>query len=180
MTGLFDEIPVMKNERIVIRRITDADADAIAAMTADGLVYRFLPTFLYEKRFTDMHEMIRGLYGELFTSKESMILGIYLKEDMSFCGMAEYYGYKETLHKVCVGYRLCRHCWGKGIATEALSLLTRHVYNDTDTQIITASTMIENRASARVLEKNGFIMTASGVPEDWGYPEPTITDKWFG
>ena len=28
-------------------------------------------------------------------------------------------------------------------------------------------------------EKNGFIRTASGVPEDWGYEEPTVADKWF-
>ena len=83
---MFDVIPELENERIVIKRITDKDADAIAAMTADELVYRYLPTFLYEKQFTDMHEMIRGLYGELFTSRESMILGVYLKADMSFCG----------------------------------------------------------------------------------------------
>ncbi len=38
---------------------------------------------------------------------------------------------------------------------------------------------LENRASARVLEKNGFIQTASGVPEDWGYAGPTLADKWF-
>ena len=39
--------------------------------------------------------------------------------------------------------------------------------------------MVENRASARVLEKNGFIRTTAGFPEDWGYAEPTIADKWF-
>ncbi|MCR5689516.1 MAG: hypothetical protein K6G71_04625 [Clostridiales bacterium] len=45
--------------------------------------------------------------------------------------------------------------------------------------MITASTMIENKASARVLQKNGFQLTASGVPEDWGYEQPTVADKWF-
>ena len=54
-----------------------------------------------------------------------------------------------------------------------------YLYGQTDIQIITASTMVENVASARVLEKNGFIRTALAVDEDRGYDQPTIADKWF-
>ena len=54
-----------------------------------------------------------------------------------------------------------------------------YLSGQTDVRIITASTMVENRASARVLEKNGFIRVTPGVPEDWGYDAPTIADKWF-
>ena len=54
-----------------------------------------------------------------------------------------------------------------------------YLFSRTDIEIITASTMVDNHASARVLEKNGFIRTAAGVPEDWGYEQPTIADKWF-
>jgi ribosomal-protein-alanine N-acetyltransferase len=54
-----------------------------------------------------------------------------------------------------------------------------YLFAKTDIEIITASTMVENRASARVLEKNGFTRTSRGVPEDWGYAEPTLADKWF-
>ena len=39
--------------------------------------------------------------------------------------------------------------------------------------------MIENSASAAVLKKNGFDLVVHAVPEDWGYDEPTITDKWI-
>ena len=99
--------------------------------------------------------------------------------DGAFCGLAEFYGFKDLLHKTCVGYRLAERCWGRGIATEAVALMVDYLFTRTDIEIITASTMIENGASARVLEKNGFIRTASGVPEDWGYEEPTVADKWF-
>ena len=54
-----------------------------------------------------------------------------------------------------------------------------YLFSQTDIEIVTASTMKENRASARVLEKNGFICTARSVEEDWGYDTPTIADKWF-
>ena len=57
--------------------------------------------------------------------------------------------------------------------------MINYLYNETDIEIITASTMIENIASARVLGKNGFDLVVHAVPEDWGYEEPTITDKWI-
>ena len=96
-----------------------------------------------------------------------------------FCGIAEMYGYRDEIHKVSVGYRLMERFWGQGIASEALGLMINYLCNETDIEIITASTMIENRGSARVLEKNGFDLVVHAVPEDWGYDKPTITDKWI-
>ena len=57
--------------------------------------------------------------------------------------------------------------------------MMEYLVNYTDVQIITASTMVENKASARVLIKNGFTLVNSAVPEDWGYAQPTLADKWI-
>ena len=94
-----------------------------------------------------------------------------------FCGIAEMYGFRDEIHKISVGYRLLERFWGQGIATKALGLMIDYLYNETDIEIITASTMVENRASAKVLLKNGFELVASGVGEDWGYGGPTAADK---
>ena len=179
MIKLFEEIPRFGNDDIGIRRLETVDIPYLDEMTSDPQVYRFLPTFLFEKQYADTAKMISDLYGEYFSAKESLILAIEDKRSDSFCGLAEFYGFKDSLHKVCVGYRLRSECWGKGIATAAVGLMVDYLFTRTDIEIITASTMIENRASARVLEKNGFICTAHSVPEDWGYPEPTTADKWF-
>ena len=179
MIKLFDEIPRLENENIMIRQLVNADIPALDKMKAEDRVYKFLPTFLFEKQYTDTAEMISDLYGEYFSSKESLILAIEDKRSRGFCGLAEFYGFKDSLHKVCIGYRLMAECWGKGTATMTVGLMTDYLFTQTDIEIITASTMIENHASARVLEKNGFICTAHSIPEDWGYPEPTIADKWF-
>lgn len=101
------------------------------------------------------------------------------KKDDAMCGLIELYGFRDDIHKISVGYRLLRRYWGGGIATEALGLLVSYLYGETDIEIITASTMIENKASERVLEKNDFLMTAAGVGEDWGFEKATIADKWF-
>ena len=89
------------------------------------------------------------------------------------------YGYRDPIHKISVGYRLLERCWGKGIATEALGIMVDYLYNETDIEIITASTMIENQVSARVLVKNGFDLVVHAADEDWGYDRPTAADKWI-
>ena len=244
MKKLFSEIPYLQSERIVLRKLVDADADALRELVDSPAVYRYLPTFLFEKQYGDIHYVIRHLYDECF--KESIILGVFLKDAMnpkdakdakspkdadgpkdpkdpndakdakdakspkdadspkdlntskdaddpevpkasnspkasndSFCGLAELYGFRDPIHKVSTGYRLLERYWGQGIASEALGLMVRYLYDETDIEIITASTMIENIASAKVLRKNGFSLVVHAVGEDWGYEAPTITDKWI-
>jgi len=102
MKKVFDEIPFIEGEHIIIRKITDADAEELQKMIQSKKVYRYLPTFLFEQQYEDIHEMIRKLYDECFAAKESLILAVCRKEDGSFCGLAEYYGFKDAIHAVCI------------------------------------------------------------------------------
>ena len=172
---LFTEVPCLRGPRVVLRRLEIGDAPGLQALTDSPSVYRYLPTFLFEKKYEDVHEVIRRLYDE--GMKESIILGLFLGD--RFCGLGEFYGYRDPIHKISVGYRLLEECWGMGIATEALGAMLKYLDDETDIEIVTASTMIENRASANVLRKNGFTLVASAVGEDWGYDQPTIADKWI-
>ena len=63
--------------------------------------------------------------------------------------------------------------------TTICGMMIDYLYNETDIEIITASTMVENQASARVLTKNGFQMVVHAVDEDWGFERPTVADKWI-
>ncbi len=175
MKKLFSELPCLQGRRITLRGVTDADAESLLEMVNDPEVYRYLPTYLFEKKYPDIHEIIGRLYTECL--QESLILGVYMDGDL--CGLAEFYGYRDEIHKVSVGYRLRKRYWGMGIATEVLGLMVRYLYDETDIEIITASTMVENKASAGVLQKNGFSLVVSGASEDWGYDNPTIADKWI-
>ena len=175
---LFDEIPCIESDRIVLDRVVVSDADALQDLTSDPLVQRWLPAYLFERRYDDPIEAIHLLYGELFQNKESLILAIRMRETREFVGLAEFYGLRDSLHKASIGCRLRRCWWGQGIATEATRLMVGYLYAQTDVEITTANTMVDNAASARVLQKADFIRTARYVEEDWGYPEPTVVDKW--
>ena len=172
---LFSEIPDLRGTRLKLKRLAPEHAEALRELVNSDNVYRYLPTFLFEHKYADVSHVIRRLYDECF--RESIILGIFL--DGSFCGLAEMYGYRDPIHKISVGYRLLERCWGKGIATEALGIMIDYLYHETDIEIITASTMIENQASARVLTKNGFELVAHAGGEDWGYDRPTVADTWI-
>lgn len=171
---LFSEIPCLKGERLTLRRLTRADRAGLQELVDSPRVYRYLPTFLFEQKYPDVGYVIDHLYDECW--KESIILGVFLGDE--FCGLAEMYGYRDPIHKISVGYRLLERFWGKGIAGEALAMMIDYLYDETDIEIITASTMVENRASAHVLQKNDFQMVVHAADEDWGYDKPTVTDKW--
>ncbi len=174
MKKLFSEIPYIKSERLILRKIEETDAEDLSELTHSPNVYRYLPTFLFEQKYEDIHYVIRRLYDECF--KESIILGVFMENE--FCGLAEIYGYRENTHKASIGCRFLERCWGKGIATEAVGALVRYLIQETDIETITASTMVINKRITRVTEKNDFQLVASGVDEDWGYPQPTSVNKW--
>ena len=175
MKNLFSEVPPLKSGPLVLCRLTGADAPGLKELVDNPNVYRYLPTFLFEKKYADVGTVIQKLYGECL--KESLIFGIFLEND--FCGLIELYGFCPDIHKVSIGYRLPERCWGRGIASRALKSMVDYLYSETDIEIITASTMVENKASEKVLLKNGFDLAAEDVGEDWGYPVPTRTDKWI-
>ena len=175
MKKLFTEIPYIKTERLVLRKIEETDAEGLSELVHSPGVYRYLPTFLFEQKYEDVHEVIRRLYGECFN--ESIILGVFMEEE--FCGLAEIYGYRENTHKASIDCRFLEQWWGKGVATETVDALVRYLTQKTGIEIITASTMVENKSITRVVEKNGFLLAVSGVGEDWGYPQPTPANKWI-
>ena len=182
---LFSEIPFLEGPRLILKKLEDSDSISLDTLRKSERVYRYLPTFLFEKKYTDVHYVIKQLYDECFVEKESIILGIFLKNEvddfcqLSFCGLAEFYGFRDEVHKISIGYRLLEERWGRGIATETVGLMIDYLCNQTDIEIITASTMVENKASANVLRKNEFTEVISSVPEDWGYEEDVLTTKWI-
>ena len=175
---LFDEIPTIEGERIILRPLEDGDAEALGELATDSEVNRYLPTFLFEKQYDDMHRAIREVYGTVFAERQSLILGIVERGEEHICGLAEFYGLRQDAGKVSIGYRLLQGAWGRGIATQTVDFMLGYLFGRTDIRLVTASTLPGNAASARVLEKSGFILAEELAPEDWGFEAPLPTNKW--
>lgn len=59
-----------------------------------------------------------------------------------------------------IGYWLGEEFWGRGIATEAVTAVTRHAIDTHRLTRLFATTFAHNIASARVLEKAGYTLDA--------------------
>ena len=178
--NLFDEMPRIESERLILREFVDADAEALAAFAHDEEVYRYLPTFLYEQRYDDAHLVISRMREECFDTKESILLAICLRDAPDqMLGIAEFYAYEPRKPKASIGYRLGREYWGQGIATEVVGMLKDHLLDRVHMRTITAHVICENVASARALQKNDFVCLYPHVGEDWGWGEPVLIDKWI-
>ena len=168
--NLFDEMPRIESERLILREFVDADAEALAAFAHDEEVYRYLPTFLYEQRYDDAHLVISRMREECFDTKESILLAICLRDAPDqMLGIAEFYAYEPRKPKASIGYRLGREYWGQGIATEVVGMLKDHLLDRVHMRTITAHVICENVASARALQKNDFVCLYPHVWEDWGW-----------
>ena len=180
MKKLFEEFPYLESSRLILREWTSADGPCLEAIIRDPEVYRFLPTFLYEQSYEDVGEMIAHARAECFDTRGSILLGIVLKDAPDrLIGIAEIYNYEPEKEKASIGYRLNRRYWGKGLASEATALLADYLIGQTDVRKITAHVMAENAASARVLEKNGFVLRWTGLREDWGRGSPVLVNKYM-
>ena len=74
-------------------------------------------------------------------------IGLIAKEDV----------YRKSME---IGYWLGEEFWGKGIMTEAIGAITEYGFSKFDIVRIYADVFEWNAASARVLEKNGFVFEA--------------------
>ena len=57
-----------------------------------------------------------------------------------------------------IGYWLARGYWGKGIMTSAVAAFVKYAFTELELRRLTAHVFEFNSASARVLEKNGFVL----------------------
>lgn len=175
--ALFDEMPRIEGERVLLREMVDSDADALYELASNDKVYRLEPTFLYERQFDDMHEAIAQMREKCFDTHESIILAVCLRSAPDeMLGIGEIYDYHPRKPKASIGGRLIERAWGQGIATEVAGLLKDYLLSQ-GVRTITAHAMVENY-SGRVLEKNGFVRLYPNCREDWGRGEPVLVDKW--
>ncbi len=176
---LFEEYPWLEDETVILHRMTTEDVPALKEFTENGRVYETLPSFLYELKYEDKQELIAKMDEECFLTKESLLLGVYGKEATgSLLGIAEVYNYEPKKEKASIGYRLDPSVWGRGIGSRVTALLKAYLLEEADLKTITAHVLHDNRASARVLQKNGFLLKYPGLWEDWGFPDLLLTDKY--
>ncbi len=157
MTELFSIFPYLESKTLFVRRMVESDVDALAEITENENVYRYIPPFLYKKSKSNLLAAIRNLGGRDFEKKRFIIAGVYLHSDPNkLVGLAEMFDYKKRIGQITIGYRINENYWHQGIATEIVDLLIEYLSAEVKIPVIKAYVMPENVYSSKALMKNGF------------------------
>ncbi len=170
MGQLFEAFPLLESERLVIRKMTEDDVDALSEITNNDIVYRYIPPFLYKKSRGNLLAAIRNLGGRDFDKKKMIIAGIYLRSEPNrLIGLAEIFDYKKRISQVTIGYRINEDYWHRGIATETVRLLMEYLCGSMGIRTLKAFVMPENVYSEKTLLKNGFAKKDKTIrKQNWG------------
>ena len=176
---LFDKYPRLENDRLIIRKMNEEDAEALAELTSRETVYRTVPEFLYELKYEDKSDVIANMDRECFETREGILLGIYMRRRPDhLIGIAEFYNYEEKKGKASIGCRLHDDYWDKGIATDVAVLMRDYLTECIGLSTVTSHVLRINAGSSAVMKKAGFVNKYPGLYEDWGFGELMLTDKY--
>ena len=151
----FNPFPVLATERLVLRRAAASDVKEIFALRSDISIMKYIPRPLVTN-LDEALEHINNIDAKI-ESKEGINWGITLKGDDTLIGIIGFYRINAENYRAEIGYILHPSQSGKGLISEAVKKLVTYGFNTMNLHSIEAVIAPENVASAKVLEKNGFV-----------------------
>ncbi|CAA9460612.1 MAG: Acetyltransferase, GNAT family [uncultured Rubrobacteraceae bacterium] len=153
------DLSTIETDRLILRKMTPGDADAVFAYASDPEVTRYViwdahRTIEDSRAFLDL--TIRG-----YESGADPAWGIVYKGDHRFVGTCGFTSLEAEHARAEIGYVISREYRGRGLAPEAVRAMIRFGFERMDLNRIEARCIAENTASARVMRKAG--MTHEGT-----------------
>ncbi|MDP9024553.1 MAG: GNAT family N-acetyltransferase [Candidatus Eremiobacteraeota bacterium] len=132
------------------------DVDALPQIANDPEVVRFM-----NHRFPSPYTRADAETWVRLNLEEPDVLNWAIDVDGELAGgIGLIPGVLEHAGNVAIGYWVGRRFWGRGIASDALRVLTAHALAALRPRRLWANVMGENGTSARVLEKAGYVREA--------------------
>jgi [ribosomal protein S5]-alanine N-acetyltransferase len=155
---LFDQPPMFRTQRLMLRAIDDADLADLFLVNADPEVTRFLPYPPWQ----NMNDATAWLERTKTRFAEHVAAQFAIRIDQPHAITARTIGTAllfqfDTQHEVAeVGYVIAREYWGKGYTTEAMRPLIDYAFDTLGFHRLEAKLDPRNLASTKVLTKLGF------------------------
>lgn len=169
--------PTLHTDRLRLRPFTADDGDDLFALQSDAYVLRYWDSPPWD----DRAKVTRFLDGCRTMADEGSGARVAVERvaDGRFVGWCTFNGFDPTFRSASLGYCFTRDAWGRGYATEAARALLGWAYDTLDLNRVQAETDTRNVASARVLEKLGFVL--EGTLREDCIVNGDVSDSWvFG
>jgi len=154
---------IFETTRLILRQFTLDDAPLIYQLNQDPEVVKYV----HEPPLTSV-DQAQEIIANIILPQYPNNLGrwaIHLKENNAFagwCGLK----YRADVDEIDLGYRLMKHYWGIGIATEAASHCLQYGFQNLNLKTIIGKAHIDNLASIGVLEKIGMKFISTGMEDE--------------
>ena len=166
--------PTLHSERLSLRPFTEGDAEALLALHSSAHVLRYWdsPPWSEPARAERFIAACRRLSDEGTGAR----LAMDRDSDGAFIGWCSLTRWNPDHRSAALGYCLDDAAWGHGYATEAARALLQWAFDTLDLNRVQAETDTRNLASARVLEKVGFVR--EGTLREDCVVNGDVSDSW--
>lgn len=158
LTINFSPFPNLETERLFLRRVDSNDLKEIFALRSNPETMKYIPRPLV-KTDEDALEHIAMIDSKI-DSNEGINWAITLKDNPKLIGVIGHYRIKPENYRAELGYMLLPEYHGKGIVSEAVKEAVKYGFQVMKLNSLEAIIDPDNYASAKVLEKNGFVKEA--------------------
>jgi ribosomal-protein-alanine N-acetyltransferase len=166
----FNPFPTLTTERLVLRRISPGDAQAIYLQRSSAIVNKYIARVPMAD-MEEAHAWIARINNNV-DQGASVNWAITLKGTGDFIGLICLWNFSEDAAIAETGYELAESYHGKGFMQEALKCMLDYGFSRLDLAAIKAYTHRENASSRKLLEKNGFVWNEGEIDE--GFPHNVI------
>jgi len=166
--------PTLHTERLTLRPFTDADAEDLFALQSNSAVLRYWdsPPWTERSRITRFMAGCRQMADEGTGAR----VAIERASDQAFLGWCTFNSWNPDFRSASLGYCLNEAAWGHGYATEAGGAILRWAFDTLDLNRVQSESDTRNVASARVLEKLGFVR--EGTLREDCVVNGDVSDTW--
>lgn len=166
--------PTLRTDRLRLRPVADTDADDLFALHSNAVVLRYWDSPAWEDRSRADRFIARS--RELADESSGVRLAVTRADDDAFLGWCSLTRWNPGFRSASMGYCFAEHSWGHGHATEAAHALLGWAFGTLDLNRVQAETDTRNAASARVLEKLGFVR--EGTLREDCVVDGEVSDSW--
>ncbi len=148
------ENKTIETERLILRRFTDSDVEAVFEFNSHPEVVRYTG----EKPLRSIEEaqnVIDTVWKRDYNIQGYGRFAVVYKPDNKVIGFSGL-KWESDIGETDIGYRFLPEYWGKGIATESCLPLLDYGFNDLGLHQIVGLAYPDNVASCKVLEKIGM------------------------
>ncbi len=174
MARMFLPTPTLHTDRLRLRPFSDADADALYELHSNAYVLRYWDSPPWSERARA--DRFIAASRQMAEEGSGARLAMDRVSDDAFLGWCSLTRWNPDHRSASMGYCLGEAAWGHGYATEAARSVLQWAYDALDLNRVQAETDTRNSASARVLEKLGFVR--EGTLREDCVVNGDVSDSW--